>query len=270
VMRDRGFVRSLIERAVDAGCTALVVTLDLQVVGQRHKDIRNGLSTPPRIDLRSVAQLVARPRWCLGMLTTRHHRLGNIVGHAPGAKDLRSMSEWVAGQFDLEFSWSDIAWLRGLWPGQLILKGILDAEDARIAAETGADAIVVSNHGGRQLDGAPSSISKLPQVVEAGRERDRGSRRWRHPLWSERVPRPGARGTWPPYRSGLYLRAGGDGAGGRDPSTRHPGQRAGRHYGTMRRTADRRYWPAQSRNSCRLNRRSAQWPRFSRVTRRPS
>jgi L-lactate dehydrogenase (cytochrome) len=167
VMRDRGFVASLVQRARDAGCTALVVTLDLQVVGQRHKDIRNGLATPPRIDLGSVLQMAARPRWCLGMLATRHRRLGNLVGHAPGADDLRSMSEWVASQFDLDFSWADIDWLRGLWPGKLILKGVMDAEDARAAAATGADALIVSNHGGRQLDGAPSSISKLPQVVEA-------------------------------------------------------------------------------------------------------
>ena len=171
VMRDRGFVASLVQRARDAGCTALVVTLDLQVVGQRHKDIRNGLATPPRIDLRSVLQMALRPRWCLGMLKTRHRRLGNLVGHAPGADDLRSMSEWVATQFDLEFSWTDIEWLRGLWPGKLILKGIMDPEDARAAAATGADALIVSNHGGRQLDGAPSSISKLRQVVEAVGER---------------------------------------------------------------------------------------------------
>lgn len=167
VMRDRGFVKSLVERAINAGCTVLVVTLDLQVVGQRHKDIRNGLSTPPRIDLRSLTQMASRPQWCWQMLTTRHRRLGNLVGHAPGAKDLRSMSEWVANQFDLEFSWDDIEWLRQIWPGKMILKGVMDAEDGRLAAATGADAIVVSNHGGRQLDGCPSSISKLPSIVEA-------------------------------------------------------------------------------------------------------
>jgi L-lactate dehydrogenase (cytochrome) len=167
VMRDRGFVKSLVERAINAGCTVLVVTLDLQVVGQRHKDIRNGLSTPPRIDARSLAQMASRPLWCWQMLKTRHRRLGNLVGHAPGAKNLRSMSEWVAKQFDLEFSWDDIEWLRQIWPGKMILKGVMDAEDGRLAAATGADAIVVSNHGGRQLDGCPSSISKLPSIVEA-------------------------------------------------------------------------------------------------------
>ncbi len=167
VMRDRGFVEGLMQRAAQANCSALMVTLDLQVVGQRHKDVRNGLSTPPRLGLSSALQLALRPRWCAGMLQTRRHRLGNLVGHAKGADDLTSMSAWVAQQFDLEFSWDDLAWIRQRWPGKLILKGIMDADDARIAAATGADAIVVSNHGGRQLDGAPSTISKLPSIVEA-------------------------------------------------------------------------------------------------------
>jgi L-lactate dehydrogenase (cytochrome) len=167
VMRDRGFVESLMQRAAAAGCTALVVTLDLQIVGQRHKDIRNGLSTPPRLTALSLMQMMARPRWCFEMLGTRHRRLGNIVGHAKGADDLRSMSDWVASQFDLEFSWTDIAWLRSKWRGKLILKGIMDAEDASFAVDTGADAIIVSNHGGRQLDGAPSTISKLPSIADA-------------------------------------------------------------------------------------------------------
>lgn len=167
VMRDRGFVRSLMDRALSAGCSTLVVTLDLQVVGQRHKDLRNGLSTPPRFDIGSALQVLTRPRWCMGMLKTKRRRLGNIVGHAPGADDLRSMSEWVASQFDLEFSWSDIDWLREAWPGKLILKGVLDVEDAKTAMATGADAVVISNHGGRQLDGAPSTISKLPAIANA-------------------------------------------------------------------------------------------------------
>lgn len=167
VMRDRGFVRALMQRAAAAGCKTLVVTLDLQIVGQRHKDLRNGLSTPPRFDIGSMLQVLARPRWCFGMLGTRRWRLGNLVGHAPAASDLRSMSEWAMSQFDLEFSWSDIEWLRESWPGKLVLKGIMDAEDARLALEAGADGIIVSNHGGRQLDGAPSTISKLPQVAAA-------------------------------------------------------------------------------------------------------
>lgn len=167
VMRDRGFVDALIRRAMQAKCSALMVTLDLQVVGQRHKDLRNGLSTPPRLGLSSALQLALRPRWCARMLSTRRHRLGNLVGHAKGADDLTSMSAWVADQFDLEFSWDDLAWIRHRWPGKLILKGIMDADDARLAAATGADAVIVSNHGGRQLDGAASTISKLPSIVDA-------------------------------------------------------------------------------------------------------
>jgi L-lactate dehydrogenase (cytochrome) len=166
-MRDRGFVDALIQRAMQVKCSALMVTLDLQVVGQRHKDLRNGLSTPPRLGLSSALQLAMRPRWCAQMLATRRHRLGNLVGHAKGADDLTSMSAWVADQFDLEFSWEDLAWIRQRWPGKLILKGIMDADDAHIAAATGADAIIVSNHGGRQLDGATSTISKLPSIIKA-------------------------------------------------------------------------------------------------------
>ncbi|RYE10105.1 MAG: alpha-hydroxy-acid oxidizing protein [Hyphomicrobiales bacterium] len=167
VMRDRGFVESLMQRAEAAGCPALMVTLDLQLVGQRHKDLRNGMATPPRLGLSTALQLASRPAWCFDMLRTRRHRLGNLVGHAKGADDLTSMAQWVASQFDLEFCWDDIAFIRERWKGKLILKGVLDAEDARLAAATGADAIVVSNHGGRQLDGAPSSISKLASIAEA-------------------------------------------------------------------------------------------------------
>jgi L-lactate dehydrogenase (cytochrome) len=166
VMRDRGFVAALVERARAAGCPVLMVTLDLQVVGQRHKDIRNGLGTPPRLGLASLAQFARRPAWCLRMLGTRNRYLGNIRGHAPGADSLTSMADWVASQFDLEFDWKAIEWLRAIWPGKLILKGVMCAEDARIAAETGADAVVVSNHGGRQLDGAPSSIRALAEIAD--------------------------------------------------------------------------------------------------------
>lgn len=169
VMRDRGFVRSLMERAQAVGCSTLVVTLDLQIVGQRHKDLRNGLATPPKLDILSLMQMLSRPVWCARMLRTRRRRLGNLVGYAPGADDLRSMSDWVTRQFDLEFSWADIEWIRSAWPKRLVLKGIMDAEDARVASATGADAIIVSNHGGRQLDGAPSTINKLPQIVGAVR-----------------------------------------------------------------------------------------------------
>ena len=167
VMRDRDFIERLIDRAKDAGCSALMLTLDLQILGQRHKDIRNGLSTPPKFTLHAMMQVLSRPRWCLNMLTTRRHSFGNIVGHAKGVGDLSSLSSWTAEQFDPKLSWSDIDWIRERWGGKLILKGILDVEDAKMASKTGADAIIVSNHGGRQLDGAASSISALPAIVDA-------------------------------------------------------------------------------------------------------
>ncbi|CAN5599082.1 alpha-hydroxy acid oxidase [soil metagenome] len=167
VMRDRDFVERLIERARAAKCSALVLTLDLQVLGQRHKDIRNGLSTPPKPTVANILNLMTKPRWCLGMLGTKRRTFGNIVGHAKGVGDLSSLSSWTAEQFDPTLSWDDVAWIKNLWGGKLILKGILDPEDARLAADSGADALVVSNHGGRQLDGALSSIEALPAIVEA-------------------------------------------------------------------------------------------------------
>lgn len=167
VMRDREFVGNLIDRAKAAGCSALVLTLDLQILGQRHKDIKNGLSAPPRPTLRNLIDLAFKPRWCLGMLGTRRRTFGNIVGHAKGVTDLSSLSSWTAEQFDPRLSWDDVEWIKRRWGGKLILKGILDTEDARLAAESGADALIVSNHGGRQLDGAVSSISALPAIAEA-------------------------------------------------------------------------------------------------------
>lgn len=167
VMRDRDFIGRLIDRAKHAGCSALVLTLDLQILAQRHKDLRNGLSAPPRFTPASLLQLLARPRWCLNMLKTRRHSFGNIIGHVSGVDDIASLTEWTTQQFDPTLTWSDIDWIRERWGGKLILKGILDPEDARIAASTGADAIVVSNHGGRQLDGARSSIDALPGIVDA-------------------------------------------------------------------------------------------------------
>ena len=167
VMRDKDFVLNLIDRAKAAKCSALVLTLDLQILGQRHKDLRNGLSAPPRLTLGNLVDMALRPRWCLGMLGTQRRTFRNIVGHAKGVGDLSSLSAWTNEQFDPRLSWKDVEWIRQRWGGKLILKGILDPEDARMAAETGADAIVVSNHGGRQLDGAPSSISALPAIVEA-------------------------------------------------------------------------------------------------------
>ncbi len=167
VMRDRDFVERLIDRARAAGVSALQVTLDLQILGQRHKDIRNGLSTPPRPTLANLLDLATKPRWCAGMLGTKRRSFGNIVGHAKGVGDLSSLSSWTAEQFDPRLNWRDIEWIKKRWGGKLILKGIMDADDARLAVETGADAIVVSNHGGRQLDGAPSSIHALPPIVDA-------------------------------------------------------------------------------------------------------
>ena len=167
VMRDRDFVGRLIDRAKAAGCSALVVTVDLQVMGQRHKDIKNGLSTPPKPTLANLAGLALRPRWCLGMLGTRRRVFGNIVGHVQGVSDMSSLAAWTTQQFDASLNWDDLAWIKARWGGRLIVKGIMDVQDARLAVKAGADALVVSNHGGRQLDGAPSSISALPAIADA-------------------------------------------------------------------------------------------------------
>jgi len=167
VMKDRDFVKNLIDRAKAAGCSALVLTLDLQILGQRHKDIRNGLSAPPKFTPKHIWQMATRPGWCLGMMGTQRRTFRNIAGHAKNVTDLSSLSSWTAEQFDPQLNWNDVAWIKEQWGGKLILKGILDAEDARMAVKSGADAIIVSNHGGRQLDGAPSSISMLQPIVEA-------------------------------------------------------------------------------------------------------
>ena len=167
VMRDEDFVDATLERARRAGCSALVLTLDLQILGQRHKDVKNGLTAPPRLTLPNILNMMTRPRWCAGMLRTPRRSFGNIVGHAKGVGDLASLNAWTNEQFDPRLDWAKIARIRDAWGGKLILKGILDAEDARRAADFGADAIVVSNHGGRQLDGALSSIRILPSIVRA-------------------------------------------------------------------------------------------------------
>ncbi|MFK3789683.1 L-lactate dehydrogenase [Pseudomonas piscis] len=167
VMRDRDFVGRLIDRAKAAGCDALVLTLDLQLSGQRHKDLKNGLSTPPRPTLANLLNLLGKPRWVAGMLGTRRRHFGNIMGHVTGVHDMRQLAEWTYQQFDPCLSWDDIQWIKQRWGGTLILKGILDVEDARLAVASGADALIVSNHGGRQLDGAPSSIAMLPAIVDA-------------------------------------------------------------------------------------------------------
>ncbi|MCZ4428310.1 alpha-hydroxy acid oxidase [Agrobacterium sp. SOY23] len=167
VMKDRDFVNNLIDRAKAAGCSALVLTLDLQVLGQRHKDLRNGLSAPPKFTPKHIWQMATRPKWCLDMARTKRRSFGNIVGHAKNVSDLSSLSSWTAEQFDPRLSWKDVEWIKQRWGGKLILKGILDEEDARASLDTGADAIIVSNHGGRQLDGAHSSIAMLPKIVDA-------------------------------------------------------------------------------------------------------
>jgi len=167
VMKDRDFIERLIERAKTAGCSALVLTLDLQILGQRHKDIRNGLSAPPKLTLKNILNIATKPRWAMGMLGTSRRQFGNIVGHVKGVTDMSRPSEWTASQFDPRLNWQDVEWIKKLWGGKLILKGIMDVEDARLAVETGADAIIVSNHGGRQLDGADSSINALPAIVDA-------------------------------------------------------------------------------------------------------
>lgn len=167
VLRDKDFVFNLIDRAKAAKCSALVLTLDLQILGQRHKDIRNGLSAPPRLTLKNIVDMAIRPRWCTAMAGTKRRTFRNIVGHAKGVGDLASLASWTSEQFDPHLSWNDVAWIKERWGGKLILKGILDKEDALMAVKTGADAIIVSNHGGRQLDGASSSIMALEEIADA-------------------------------------------------------------------------------------------------------
>jgi isopentenyl diphosphate isomerase/L-lactate dehydrogenase-like FMN-dependent dehydrogenase len=167
MMRDRDAMARMIERCKVAQCSALVLTLDLQVIGQRHKDIKNGLSAPPRPTLRNILNLLTKPRWCMGMASTSRRSFGNLIGHVKNVSDMSSLAAWTNEQFDPRLSWPDIEWVKKQWGGKLILKGIMDAEDARLAVQSGADAIVVSNHGGRQLDGAPSSIRALPGIVAA-------------------------------------------------------------------------------------------------------
>ncbi len=167
VMKDRDYIERLIERARAAKCSALVLTFDLQILGQRHKDIKNGLSVPPKITPKQIWEMAIKPRWCAQMLGTKRRSFRNIEGHVDSATDMTSLSMWIQDQFDPKLSWDDVEWIKKKWGGPLILKGILDVEDAKIAAKSGADAIIVSNHGGRQLDGARSSISVLPEIVDA-------------------------------------------------------------------------------------------------------
>ena len=167
VMKDRGFIKALIERAIAAKCSALVLTVDLQVIGQRHQDIKNGMTVPPEWSLSKLLDFASKPSWVAGVLRGKRRSFGNIVGHVKGTEDLTKLSEWTASQFDTSLNWKDIDWIRSIWPGKLILKGILDVEDAEEAAKTGAQALVVSNHGGRQLDGVAATLHALPEVVSA-------------------------------------------------------------------------------------------------------
>ena len=166
VMKDRGFIKALIERAIAAKCSALVLTVDLQVIGQRHQDIKNGMTVPPEWSLSKLIDFATKPAWVSGVLRGKRRTFGNLAGHLKVGDDITSLSTWINSQFDTSLNWKDIDWIRSIWPGKLILKGILDVEDAELAAKTGAQAIVVSNHGGRQLDGAPSSIEVLPEIVD--------------------------------------------------------------------------------------------------------
>ncbi len=167
MMRDRDAMARMIDRCKAARCSALVLTLDLQVIGQRHKDLKNGLTAPPRPTLKNIINLMLKPRWCLGMAGTKRRSFGNLVGHVKGVSDMSSLAAWTNEQFDPRLSWPDVEWVKKQWGGKLILKGIMDVEDAKLAADSGADALIVSNHGGRQLDGADSSIRALPAIVDA-------------------------------------------------------------------------------------------------------
>ncbi|NPU11293.1 MULTISPECIES: alpha-hydroxy acid oxidase [Bradyrhizobium] len=167
VMKDRGFIKALVERAIAAKCTALCLTVDLQVIGQRHQDIKNGMSVPPEWTLSKLFDFAIRPAWVQGVLQGKRRTFGNIAGHVKNTEDLTKLSAWTAAQFDTSLNWKDVDWIRSIWPGKLIIKGIHDIEDAKLAVETGAQALVVSNHGGRQLDGAPSSIHVLPGIADA-------------------------------------------------------------------------------------------------------
>ena len=166
VMKDKDYISRLIQRAKDAGCSALVLTLDLQIMGQRHKDIKNGLSTPPKPTLTNLINIATKPRWAIGMLGTKRRNFGNIVGHVKGLDNMTNLAQWTVSQFDPTLDWDDVQWIKDQWGGKLVLKGIMDADDAELAAKSGADALIVSNHGGRQLDGAAASLDVLPEIVD--------------------------------------------------------------------------------------------------------
>ena len=166
VMKDKDYISRLIQRAKTAGCSALVLTLDLQIMGQRHKDIKNGLSTPPKPTLTNLINIATKPRWAIGMLGTKRRNFGNIVGHVKGLDNMTNLAQWTVSQFDPTLDWDDVQWIKDQWGGKLVLKGIMDADDAELAVKSGADALIVSNHGGRQLDGAAASLDVLPEIVD--------------------------------------------------------------------------------------------------------
>jgi len=166
VMKDKDYISRLIQRAKTAGCSALVLTLDLQIMGQRHKDIKNGLSTPPKPTLTNLINIATKPRWAFGMLGTKRRNFGNIVGHVKGLDNMTNLAQWTVSQFDPTLDWDDVQWIKDQWGGKLVLKGIMDADDAELAVKSGADALIVSNHGGRQLDGAAASLDVLPEIVD--------------------------------------------------------------------------------------------------------
>lgn len=167
MLKDREFMAELIQRAIEANCDALVLTADLQIMGNRFQDTRNGLSTPPKPTIKNILNVLTKPKWCLGYASTKRHNFGNIFGYAKNVDSMTTLAEWTNSQFDPKLSWKDIEWVKSKWPGKLVIKGILEVDDAKLAVQSGADAIVVSNHGGRQLDGAPPTISVLPEIVEA-------------------------------------------------------------------------------------------------------
>jgi len=167
VIKDRGFSKEILERAHKAGCKTLVLTVDLQVLGQRHRDIKNGMTVPPELRIANIIDIAMKPAWALSVLKGKRKTFGNLAGHVKGMDNVNSLGAWIQGQFDPALSWRDVEWIKSIWPGKLVIKGILDVDDARTAVKLGADALVVSNHGGRQLDGAPSSISALPKIADA-------------------------------------------------------------------------------------------------------
>ena len=244
VMKDRGFIKSLIERAAAAKCSALVLTVDLQILGQRHKDIKNGLSVPPKMKLANLIDIATKPAWVWSILRAKRRNFGNIVGHVGGVADMSSLANWTASQFDPTLNWKDVDWVRKYWKGKLIVKGVLDTDDAKKAVKAGADAIVVSNHGGRQLDGAPSSISALPRIADAVGDKTELLVRRRRALGPGRDARARARRARLHDRPRLCLWRGRRRQGGRRRRHRDDQEGARYHHGAHRHQARQGHRPA--------------------------